>query len=208
MTDSSWGPGWPADRTGSMVGLRIDGADFPAGVHEDIADLMELLLIESANRGWQRLHSGWCWGYANRAIKTSSGGSLNVASNHSWGLAIDINAPANPFGGSSHSIPEAMGDFWENYGFRWGGHYSGTRDWMHMEFMGSKADAARQTGRARDDMGQDDRLDDYSKGEQAYIDAHRKDGGKDPGPPNNDKPPWFKRGWNSARFAANNPSGE
>lgn len=148
--DMGWGPGWPIDRTADMVELTVGSNSFPAGVHARIAELMSIMLEVSIDEGWLVLHPGWSWGYANRPIKTPSGGFTNVPSNHSWGLAIDINAPENPFGGTRHKIPEVMGDFWESYGFRWGGHYSGTRDWMHMEYMQSPAQAVKDTERARD----------------------------------------------------------
>jgi hypothetical protein len=42
-----------------------------------------------------------------------------------------------------------MPQLWESYGFRWGGNYSGSKDAMHYEFMGSVSDAASQTTKAR-----------------------------------------------------------
>ena len=147
--DRGWGPGWPVDRTADMVELTVGRSQFPAGVHSRIAELMTIMLEVSEDERWIVLHPGWSWGYANRPIKRPDGGFSTTPSNHSWGLAVDINAPENPFGGTSHRIPEIMGNFWEDYGFRWGGHYSGTRDWMHMEYMGSPADAVKHTEKAR-----------------------------------------------------------
>jgi hypothetical protein len=151
MTDASdrgWGSGWPTVRTGDMVPLEVEDAAFPGGVHREIAGLMAFLLEESIDRGWVKLHPGWCWGYANRPIKKPGGGFTETPSNHSWGLAIDINAPENPFGSESHTIPEAMGDYWETWKFRWGGHYSSAKDWMHFEFMGTADDARALTLKA------------------------------------------------------------
>lgn len=145
-----WGPGWPVDRSADMVPLAIGGETFPQGVHHLIAELVTIMLDVSLGEGWLKLHTGWSWGYANRPIKRPDGGFSSTPSNHSWGLAIDINAPENPFGGTRHAIPEVMGNFWESYGFRWGGHYSSTRDWMHMEYLGSPADAAKHTTKARE----------------------------------------------------------
>jgi D-alanyl-D-alanine carboxypeptidase len=124
MVDASargWGAGWPAVRSDEMVDLVVGGVSFPGGVHRDVAGLMEALLAASVEQGWLTLKDGWCWGYANRPIKTPTGGFTDTPSNHSWGLAIDVNAPENPFGGTTHAIPEEMGDFWETWGFRWGG---------------------------------------------------------------------------------------
>ena len=121
MRQSAGGDGWPAIRSDEMVDLVVGGISFPGGVHRDVAGLMEALLAASIDQGWLTLKDGWCWGYANRPIKTPTGGFTDTASNHSWGLAIDINAPENPFGGVSHAIPEEMGSFWESWGFRWAG---------------------------------------------------------------------------------------
>jgi hypothetical protein len=195
-----------------MVGLRVAGADFPGGVHRDIRDLFAILLEESVDRGYERLHDGWCWGYAGRYIKNPPSRQpplyTTTPSNHSWGLAGDVNAPTNGFGAATHTIPEAMGDLFERYGFRWGGNYSGVKDWMHFEYMGTRDQAKIHTAKAREDLMQDERLDQYVNGEDAYRDRYRDKGGEDPGPPPDDKPAWWKRGWSSARFAASNPHGE
>jgi hypothetical protein len=147
-----WGPGWPANRQASMVDLVVNGTHFPAGAHQYIAPLTEILLTESVERHFIELVNGWCWGYANRPIKLPNGGSSGTASNHSWGLALDLNAPVNPFGGNAHQIPAAMGALWNAYGFRWGGNYSGTRDWMHFEFMGTPAEARSMLAKAEEDL--------------------------------------------------------
>ena len=106
-------------------------------------------------------------------IKTPTGGFTDTASNHSWGLAIDINAPENPFGGVSHAIPEEMGNFWESWGFRWGGHYETSQDWMHFEFMGTPEDALTLTEKARGefDMLTEDQLRtlDWAEGMRMFF---------------------------------------
>lgn len=212
MADPSWGNGWPTDRSDEMVPLRVSGVDFPGGVQPEIRELMQILLEESEDRSYEQLHDGWCWGYAFRAIKNPPSQQpplfTNVPSNHSWGLAIDVNAPSNPFGGATHTIPEQMGDMWERYGFRWGGHYIGTKDWMHFEYLGSRKAAVMHTAKAREDLMQDERLDQYDNGHQEYEDRYKAKGGQDPGPPPDDKKTWWKKGWSDARFAANNPHGE
>jgi hypothetical protein len=53
------------------------------------------------------------------------------------------------FGGATHTIPEAMARLWNDYGFRWGGDYPGSKDWMHFEFMGTPQDARAMTEKAR-----------------------------------------------------------
>jgi hypothetical protein len=207
--DRGWGPGWPADRSGDMVVVNVDGADFPGGIHRKLAPLFTLLLEESVRRDYIKLHDGQCWGYANRPIKNSDGTLTDTPSNHSWGIAGDLNAPSNCFGCSSHTIPPAMGSLWEDFGFRWGGNYSGTKDWMHFEFMESPADAERYLERAEGEFGMDERLDKYQDGWDKYRDRYKEAGGEDPGPPPDTmEDAWRKKGWAAARFAASNPHGE
>ncbi|MFL5736743.1 MAG: M15 family metallopeptidase [Actinomycetota bacterium] len=157
-----WGPGWPHCSV-HAVPLVVGGTSFPAGVAPEIHDLLELLLVESEKRGLVKLHPGWCWGYGCRPIT----GTTTVPSNHSWGLAIDINAPVNGYGSASHTIEQPMATLWNRYGFRWGGNYSTTKDWMHFEFMGTPADAREMTDKARKDFGQEDAL---TKAEKEQLD--------------------------------------
>lgn len=154
-----WGSGWPRCSV-HPVALNVSGVSFPAGVAREVHDLMEMLLLESERHGLIQLHPGWCWGYGCRPIT----GTTNVPSNHSWGLAIDINAPVNGYGSSHHTIPASMGHLWNQYGFRWGGDYSGNKDWMHFEFMGTPNDAKQMTDKAHRDLGGgDDELTDHEK---------------------------------------------
>jgi hypothetical protein len=200
MTDArerGWGPGYPVDRSADMVRLQMEGTEFPAGVHALIAELASIMLEVSIGEGWLRLHPGWCWGYSNRPIKLPSGGFSTTPSNHSWGLALDINAPENPFGGTSHAIPEVMGNFWERYGFRWGGHYSGTRDWMHLEYLGTPAQAATHTQKARDlVLSADQKLDlEWLAGFHAFFKGEKVP--RKPGPK--------RTGWRNAERSVNEP---
>jgi hypothetical protein len=125
---------------------------FPGSVRTEIRELASLLLQVSERRGYINLQPGWCWGGACRPIKRSDGTLTTTPSNHSWGLALDVNAPDNPFGGTSHTIDRPMADLWNAYGFRWGGDYSTTKDWMHFEFMGTPADAGELTEKARAEL--------------------------------------------------------
>jgi hypothetical protein len=45
-----------------------------------------------------------------------------------------------------------MARLWNEFGFRWGGDYSSTKDWMHFEFMGTPADVRELTARARREL--------------------------------------------------------
>ena len=133
--------------------LRRGG--LPGSVREEIHELVSLLLQVSERRGFIDLQPGWCWGGGCRAIKRSDGTLTDTPSNHSWGLALDINAPENVFGGATHTIPVEMARLWNTYGFRWGGDYPDTKDWMHFEFMGTPADAREMTEKAREQLAEE-----------------------------------------------------
>lgn len=142
-----WGPGWPRcqyDKWKTVTtprGVRLS-------VHRDLAELVLLLIRETERRGYL-LRAGQCWGSACRSIRGSSS-----PSNHSWGLAIDINAPANPMTSRLVTdMPGWMPNLWNSYGFRWGGDYSGRKDAMHYEFLGTPADAKTYTEKARRELG-------------------------------------------------------
>jgi peptidoglycan hydrolase-like protein with peptidoglycan-binding domain len=151
MAHSSWGSGWP-NCQGSKInsGFIVSGTKFPGGMRNELVDLTAMLVQECKNRGYRFGNSGdpsyGCWGYSCRAISGS-----NSPSNHSWGLAVDINAPSNPYTSPLVTdMPSWMPDLWNEYGFRWGGDYSGSKDAMHYEFMESVSAAASYTQKARD----------------------------------------------------------
>lgn len=148
-----WGAGWPnctAMNSGQMVKFKLSrsGTDIAGGIHRNIVELFGLIANEVERRGYM-FHPGWCWGASCRAIA-----GTNRASNHSWGLAVDINAPNNPYTSSGvHDIPDWAFALFRQYGFGVGADYSGKQDWMHVEFMGNVSDAAVMTGLARKNIG-------------------------------------------------------
>lgn len=75
----------------------------------------------------------------------------NQPSNHSWGTAVDINAPVNPRKRPlTTNIPRSVREMWKAHGFRWGGDFQNSvPDAMHFEFTGSVADARAITARLR-----------------------------------------------------------
>jgi hypothetical protein len=68
--------------------------------------------------------------YAPRRIRP--GGALSL---HAWGLAVDLNASANPFGGRSSQDPRLVAAM-RRHGFTWGGRFPTRPDPMHFEFRG------------------------------------------------------------------------
>jgi hypothetical protein len=53
-------------------------------------------------------------------------------SHHTWGVAVDINVPQNPFGAPPHQDPRLVRVF-EHWGFIWGGTFI-VPDGMHFEY--------------------------------------------------------------------------
>jgi D-alanyl-D-alanine carboxypeptidase len=55
-------------------------------------------------------------------------------SRHAWGLAVDLNASDNPYGGPSRQDPRLV-EIMEAHGFVFGGRWP-TPDPMHFEYRG------------------------------------------------------------------------
>jgi nucleoid-associated protein YgaU len=146
-----WGDGWPHDQSHNMLRVKADRSGTKVNVHKRIAALVDMLLDETERRGY-KLHPEQCGGFNNRPIK-----GTNKPSNHSWGLAVDLNWNLNPESrdGKVHTnLPSWVPQLWGRYGFGWGGHYKGNhKDPMHLEFMGSPDDADDMTSRGRRELG-------------------------------------------------------
>lgn len=132
------GRGWGPPCHAQLITVHAGGISVP--VDKRIADLVSAGLHGMSSRGFA-LHAGWCWGYACRHIVNDPSKPM---SNHSWGLAIDLNAPVNGYGARTHTITQALAsNVWNPMGFRWGGDYvDSPKDWMHFEFMGTPSQAA------------------------------------------------------------------
>jgi len=110
-------------------------------VNAVLFDLVEMLLGLTEASGYH-VKPGQTWGYNDRNVA-----GTNVKSTHAWGLAIDINAPANPRG-SRGDIPDGVVEMWKAHDWAWGGDWKWT-DPQHFEFVGSPDDAAAITARLR-----------------------------------------------------------
>jgi len=133
-----WGGGWPNCHTASWVNVSGGGITI-TGVRREIAPIVKFGLDATAKKGYRLNAARDDWGGACRAIA-----GTRVASNHSWGLAIDLNAIRNPMGYSLRTdMPAWMIHLWGSLGFGWGGHYSNKKDAMHYEFLGTPRDAGR-----------------------------------------------------------------
>ncbi len=134
-----WGGGWPQPRTDRIVTAVCGVNRIKLPVRTEIAALVQHLVTD-LERQHGPFHPDQCWGFANRAIR-----GTKVPSNHSWGLAIDLDAPTNPMTTNpraAHTIGSYASAIAARHGFRWGGDYVGRKDYMHFEFMGTPASAA------------------------------------------------------------------
>jgi hypothetical protein len=107
------------------------------------ADVAPLLIGAAAefHLKVEKLHPGWCWGWAPRAVRGGTAPSF-----HSAAIAEDLNAPLHPLGTSparSFSSREIAlcRAIARKYGLRWGGDYRGRKDPMHFEVVLSPAQA-------------------------------------------------------------------
>lgn len=144
-----WGdPDSPGYRQKHIVRITAGGRDL--WVRREVAHLFKGFIDEIVARGY-RIDLGGVddWGFANRDIR----GRPGVKSNHSWGLAVDLNARTNPMGPKLITdMPAWVVDVAEKWGLLWGGAYRTRPDAMHFEFVGRPGDVARYPLQLEEDL--------------------------------------------------------
>ncbi len=149
MAHPSWGSGWPNCQVGKIKTLvRPDGLRL--AVREEIVTLVGLLIDETERLGYD-VKPNQSGGFNCRQIFRPNGQPTGKPSNHSWGLAVDINSLENPFKKPlTTNIPSNVVAVWKRHGFRWGGNFvNPAPDPMHFEYAGSVTEAAAETTRAQ-----------------------------------------------------------
>lgn len=150
-----WPSGYPNCHEEFWVPLTAKNGVGFGRVHKGVAALLKLLLDECIDRGYPP-KDGQCWGSVCRCSHRSDGTCAEdssgnpIPSNHSYGLAIDFNSIDNPYGGTSHKMPNWVPALFKKYGFRWLG--PPINDWQHLDFCGTPADARRMTRKAKVDF--------------------------------------------------------
>jgi D-alanyl-D-alanine carboxypeptidase len=138
-----WGSGWPNAQANRMV--KVGRAGVTVTVRREIAPLVAVLLDKTERLFKYDVKKGQTWGFANRPIR-----GTRTPSNHSWGLAVDINSLANPMGSRFVTdLPPAVVAMWEGCGLYWGGRYQKRPDAMHFEYIGRPQDVAAHLRRAQ-----------------------------------------------------------
>lgn len=124
-----WGSGYPHCQDALMV--RVRRGRVRISVRREIAELVATLLEATEQGHGYRIKPAETGGFNCRAI-----GHGNSPSNHSWGLAVDLNWNDNPWQEPFQSdLPPAVVPMWWACGFYWGGWYSGKPDPMHFEYV-------------------------------------------------------------------------
>jgi hypothetical protein len=131
-----WGPGWPDCQGSKMVTIHAGGIKL--SVRREVAPIFKGFCDELVQRGYPLGAVADDWGFACRQIRGS-----DKASNHSWGLAVDLNSTENPMGSKLVTDFPAwaveMGE--KKYGLHWGGRYKSRPDAMHWEWLGTPDEA-------------------------------------------------------------------
>lgn len=135
-----WGPGWPHNNADKCVVIKSKLSGTTLWVRREIAPLVKFAIDEVEARGYLYDHGPTDplddWSFVNRPIR-----GTNIASNHSWGLAFDLDATLYPQGQTKRRPPQWVDDIWRKYRFDNGAPWKNS-DPMHYEFNGTPADAA------------------------------------------------------------------
>lgn len=148
MSSTPYNRGWGAvGKPGSATGIayrkanivKIVAGGITLYVHKGVAPIFKSFCDEIVRRGYPLNVRADDWGYNHRYIA-----GTYTLSNHSWGLAIDLNAITNPQGNPLHTdMPAWVIECAQRHGLDWGGWYTTARkDPMHFEFLGTPAEAA------------------------------------------------------------------
>jgi hypothetical protein len=144
-----WGnPGRPGSAQGRRyeaenivsvkVPLFLGGGHITVLVHRDIA-AMVFAGVRASSRVFDFNGLRDDWGWAHRYIRGRE--DEQILSNHSWGLAIDLDATQNPQQRRvpgrpiRRTIPDEVVVIMAKHGFAWGGNYAKTPDPMHFECL-------------------------------------------------------------------------
>jgi hypothetical protein len=141
-----WGPGWPNCQTDKLTTIELSNG-VRITVRREVANLIRDLLDYVLWRGYV-IRPKVTGGYNCRAIVDSD---PPVASNHSWGLAVDVNWDVNALGDDEPGevdIPKWMVSLMWAHGWYWGGWY-GREDAMHFEYVYRPSDVAGHAAAAR-----------------------------------------------------------
>lgn len=142
--------------------LKKDHPPVKLRVNKEIEYLLRWALFQIITTTGYRFDDGPLddWGYVRRPIrgyetKWRLTKNFKYLSNHSWGLAVDLNSIKNPMSTKLISdIPKPVIDIMLSYGFEWGGNYRNRKDPMHFEFTGTLEMARHRTKQLKAFLGE------------------------------------------------------
>lgn len=139
VSSSEWGPRWPDCAAGNQ--RRATGGGVSVNIHKELAVITAGLLAVDREEFGYVLKQDQTGAFVCRPI-----GGTRTASNHSICTAIDKNWRENEFSTTPrYTLPAAVIRKWKQYGWSWGGDWSGKKDTMHFEWVRSIAEARRYT---------------------------------------------------------------
>lgn len=166
-----WGSGWPNCQRNKMTTVQAAGVTIL--VRKEIAPLVGTLLRATELLGYN-VKNGQTWGFACRPIR-----GTESPSNHSWGLAVDLNSVANPMSSRFQSdIPPVVVHMWEACGFYWGGRYENRPDPMHFEYLGGPDDVMKDFHQAQKYLTKGDTKSNSSSSPWKYYNETAKPGSR------------------------------
>lgn len=152
MTNTATTRGW--GKPGTQKTKNATGGGISVPVAKEVAPIFSDLFNQLAAAGYDLDGHEDDWGMCFRPVRGYEDEyrrtkNEKYLSNHSWGLAVDLNSSRNPM----TSDPKAKREFkanvvdpiLERYKGKliWGGEYNSSRkDYMHFEFVGTPKDAA------------------------------------------------------------------
>lgn len=136
-------------------------------VRREVAPLFQGFLDDLVAAGYRLDEQDDDWGYINRDIR----GRPGVKSNHSWGLAVDINAAKNPMGDRLVTdLPANVSAMARKWGLTWGGDYRGRKDAMHFEVEGTPDEVRKLIASHRNFPSRTEDITIMDKATQDYLD--------------------------------------
>jgi len=141
-------PAWVQENIVNCVLVRASsGKDVSTRCHRLAKEPFERAFQEISDRGLSKLIKTYdgLWVPRHQLWKNSK-----PLSRHSWGIAVDLNAPWNAYGNGISPENLALNEVFNRFGFAWGGDWSPLeRDAMHWEL--AVVDAWKLVGAAPDE---------------------------------------------------------
>lgn len=131
-------PAWLRDNLVACCLTKADGrgADIHTRCHRLVKEPLERAFADLAARGLSKLIHSFDGLWVPRHMTWNPARPL---SSHSWGIAFDLNASTNPYGGAVTAENRALNEVFNRYGFAWGGDWNGAKDGMHWELADVEA---------------------------------------------------------------------